>query len=86
MVSENIKLPEHQAEFVRRVIATGRFQSVSEVVRAGVSLLEERLSEERKKEEQLQALLDAAKAGGIEERTPQEIWAAVKASYNTDDQ
>ena len=81
MVTENVNLPERQAEFIRRIIESGRFGNVSEVVRAGVSLLEQRMDQERALEDKLRAMLEEAKASGISDRTPQEIWDAVEASY-----
>ncbi len=52
----SIALGEHFQSFVEEQIASGRFRSVSEVVRAGLRLLEER-------EAKLDALRNALKEG-----------------------
>lgn len=52
----SVTLGEHFDEFVLEKISAGRFQSVSEVVRAGLSKLEE-------DEIKLQALRDKLQAG-----------------------
>ncbi len=46
----SISLTDHQQAFVTKLVASGRFHGVSEVMRAGLRLLEER-------EERRQALL-----------------------------
>lgn len=84
MVNETVSLPEHQAEFVRTLIASGRFASINEVVRAGVNVLEELIEEEEKRREELRVLLDEAVASGISERTPREIFEAALAKYKAD--
>lgn len=39
--SKNVSLTRQQADFVQTCVSSGRFQSVSEVVRAGLRLLED---------------------------------------------
>jgi antitoxin ParD1/3/4 len=56
----SISLGDHFVEFVEEQVATGRFQSASEVVRAGLRLLEE--SETKLRE--LRAALEAGEASG----------------------
>ena len=85
MVSENINLTEKQAEFIRRSIEAGEFEDASEVVRAGIHLLEEWQAERLKREAELGAMLDEAKAGGMSDRTPNAVWAAAEARYRRDD-
>ncbi|MEM7577203.1 MAG: type II toxin-antitoxin system ParD family antitoxin [Planctomycetota bacterium] len=46
MPTQNVNLPEHQADFIRQSVAGGRFGSASEVVRAGLRLLEQRERED----------------------------------------
>lgn len=58
----SISLTEHQQAFVQSLVASGRYHGVSEVVRAGLRLLEdeeERRAAERRK---LQAGVDAGLA------------------------
>jgi len=52
----SISLDDHFAEFMARGVATGRYRSASEVVRAGLRLLEDR-------ETQLTALRSALVRG-----------------------
>lgn len=56
----SISLTEHQQEFVQSLVASGRYHGVSEVVRAGLRLLED--EEDRRAAERLQ-LRAAIKAG-----------------------
>ncbi len=51
----SISLTDHQQTFVAKLVASGRFHGVSEVMRAGLRLLEER-------EERRQALLKRIEA------------------------
>jgi antitoxin ParD1/3/4 len=60
----SVALSPHFESFVRDQVESGRYNNVSEVVRAGLRLLEDT---ERQKEAQLQALkveLDAGKSSG----------------------
>ena len=52
----SITLNAHFEEFIRKVIASGRYDSVSEVVRAGLRLVE-------KEEEKIEALRKAIQIG-----------------------
>jgi antitoxin ParD1/3/4 len=56
----SIALSPHFERFIRQQVASGRFNNVSEVVRAGLRLLEEREAEQSAK---LQALRDAMAVG-----------------------
>ena len=56
----SITLGEHFARFVEAEVASGRFASASEVVRAGLRLLEEH---EMKVHELRQALIDGEQSG-----------------------
>ena len=60
MPSRNISLTDHFDGFVERSIRAGRFANASEVVRAGLHLLERR---EREEEERRAALKAAATEG-----------------------
>lgn len=60
MPTQNVSLQEHHAEFIRNRVETGRFQNASEVVRAGLRLLEQ---QEAENELKLQALREAIDLG-----------------------
>lgn len=49
MPTKNINLTEHYSEFVEQLIASGRYKNASEVLRAGLRLLEQTTIEEQKK-------------------------------------
>jgi antitoxin ParD1/3/4 len=63
MPIQNVNLSEQQAKFIRKAIEDGRFRNFSEVVRAGLRLLEQHEHEEMLK---LKALRRIA-AGAVEE-------------------
>ena len=46
MPTRNVVLTDRQAEFVKRLVSSGRYQNVSEVLREGVRLIERRESED----------------------------------------
>jgi antitoxin ParD1/3/4 len=56
----SVALSPHFETFIRRQVDSGRFNNVSEVVRAGLRLLEEREAEQAAK---LQALREAIAVG-----------------------
>ncbi len=60
MPTRNVVLTEHQADFVERLVTSGRYQNASEVLRDGLRLVEQRDAEERAC---LKALREAAKQG-----------------------
>jgi len=60
MPTQNVNLQDHQANFIQERIKTGRFQNASEVVRAGLRLLEQ---QEAENELKLQALREAIDLG-----------------------
>jgi antitoxin ParD1/3/4 len=60
MPTRNVVLTEHQEEFVERLVTSGRYQNVSEVLREGLRMIESREVEDRVR---LKALRDAANAG-----------------------
>ncbi len=47
MPTQNVNLPDHQAKFIQQRIKTGRYQNASEVVRAGLRLLEQQEAEDQ---------------------------------------
>jgi antitoxin ParD1/3/4 len=60
MPTRNVVLTDHQARFVENLVADGRYQNVSEVLREGLRLVERRESED---EARLAALHEAARQG-----------------------
>lgn len=56
----SVALSPHFEAFIRRLVESGRFNNASEVVRAGLRLLEEREAEQAAK---LQALREAIAVG-----------------------
>jgi len=60
MPTRNIVITEQQASFVERMVADGRYQSASEVLREGLRLVEQREAENAAK---LKALREAIQQG-----------------------
>ena len=60
MPTKNIVLTQHLAELVGRLVASGRYQNASEVLREGLRLIEHRDAEDKAR---LKALREAARAG-----------------------
>ena len=60
MPTRNVVLTEHQAVLVEKLVASGRYQNASEVLREGLRLVEYREAEERAR---LKALREAARVG-----------------------
>ena len=49
MPTKNINLTEHYSEFVEHLVASGQYKNASEVLRAGLRLLEQRTAEDHEK-------------------------------------
>ena len=60
MPTRNVVLTEHQAEVVEKLVASGRYQNASEVLREGLRLVENREAEDKAR---LKALREAARVG-----------------------
>lgn len=60
MATRNVVLTDHQTELVERLVASGRYQNASEVLRDGLRLIESREAEEKAR---LKALREAARIG-----------------------
>jgi antitoxin ParD1/3/4 len=58
MPTRNVNLTDHYDQFVQELVASGKFKNASEVMRAGLHLLEQRTCEERQKIALLRALVD----------------------------
>lgn len=59
MATRNIVLTDHQSQVVDRLVASGRYQNASEVLRAGLRMVEEIESTYTTKMNDLKAALDA---------------------------
>lgn len=60
MPTRNVNLTEYYDTFIAQLLNTGRFRNASEVVRAGLRLLE---THDREEEAKIEALRDAFKEG-----------------------
>jgi antitoxin ParD1/3/4 len=60
MPTRNVVLTDHQEELIEGLVASGRFQNASEVLREGLRLIEARDAEERAR---LEALRKAVQVG-----------------------
>ena len=60
MSTRNISLTEHYDQFVAGAVTTGRYQNASEVVRAGLRLLEDRENEQQEKLRNLQNITNTS--------------------------
>lgn len=72
----SFSVSEHFASFIRAQVGEGRYGSASEVVRAGLRLLEQ---QEARLVVLRAALVDGEK-GGVSARSVHDIWAAVAAT------
>lgn len=63
MASRNVVLTSEQAELVERLVSAGRYQNVSEALRAGLRLLEREEVEALELRERLLASLRQAQQG-----------------------
>ena len=57
MPTQNVNLHEHQSNFIHELTEGGRYKNASEVVRAGLRLLEEQEEEHTIKLERLRELI-----------------------------
>ncbi len=58
MPTQNVNLADYQSDFIKKSVAGGRYKNASEVVRAGLRLLESQESEERLKLEALRGIAE----------------------------
>jgi antitoxin ParD1/3/4 len=75
----SISIGLHFDSFIQKQIDTGRYASASEVVRAGLRLLEE---EEQKLKLLRQALIDGEESGWVENFNPVEFKTKLKVAGN----
>jgi antitoxin ParD1/3/4 len=76
MMSKNtsFSIGEHFIQFVAAQVGQGRYSNASDVVRAGLRLLEE----QETKLAALRAALIEGEQSGVSKRNVQDIWTAVK--------
>jgi len=60
MPTRNVVLTDRQARILERLVASGRYQNASEVLREGLRLIEKQAAEDKAR---LKALRDAARIG-----------------------
>lgn len=60
MPTRNVVLTDHQAHLVEKLVATGRYQNASEVLREGLRLIEDREAQDSAR---LHALREAGRIG-----------------------
>ena len=60
MPTRNVVLTDYQADLVEKLVASGRYQNASEVLRDGLRLVENREADEKAR---LKALREAARTG-----------------------
>lgn len=65
----SISLGNHFEDFIKEEVKSGRYSSISEVIRAALRLLE---SEEKKERELIKALEAGEKSGFVEDFDPEE--------------
>lgn len=88
--TQNVNLPEHQSRFIRERVESGRYQNASEVVRAGLRLLEQREAEDaerlaalRRLAEESFAALDRGEYTAYTGGTVEELAAAIDSDYRS---
>jgi antitoxin ParD1/3/4 len=57
MPTRNVVLTDHQAALVERLVASGRYQNASEVLREGLRMIERRDADEQARLEALRAAI-----------------------------
>ena len=73
MVTRNVVLTDAQSTLVERLVATGRYQNASEVLRTGLRLLEREEAEIDDLRLRLEAGLAEARAGDFAEGSGEEV-------------
>ncbi len=78
MPTRNVVLTDHLAEVVDRLVASGRYQNASEVIRAGLRLVEEEEAEWQTFLDRVNAGYDEAKRGEFAEGSFEEIMERIE--------
>jgi len=74
----SVSIGGHFEDFISQKVGSGSFTSASEVIRAGLRLLEER---DRKIETLRQALIEGEESGVVENYNPEEHLAELHRKY-----
>ena len=80
MATRNVVLTDTQSDLVDRLVATGRYQNVSEALRAGLRLLEREEAELGALRDRLSAGVEQARTGQLAEGTGED---AVRRAFAT---
>lgn len=76
----SVALGNHFETFIREQVQSGRFNNVSEVVRAGLRLLEEQEQRKQLELEALRAEIAAGRASGVA-KSADEVFDRLEAKY-----
>ncbi len=80
----NVSLGDHFEEFVSRQIANGRFQNVSEVVRAGLRMLEDYELSRAERAVRLAREINAAFDDPAPDVPADQVFAKLEQQFNAD--
>ena len=80
LVTRNVVLTDNQAELVEGLVASGRFQNASEVLRAGLRLLERQEAEIAELKSRISISLDQAQSANYAEGSGEE---AIHRAFET---
>lgn len=78
----SILLGDYFDEFIKEQITTGKFSSVSEVVRSALRLFEQ---EENKKKELIKELIKGEKSGFVDRFNKNEFLGSMRNKYSSDE-
>lgn len=74
MVTRNVVLTDHQSAFIDEMVSSGQYQNASEVMRAGVRLLEQQAEEWQQVRAGVLRGLEQVRNREFAEGTPEEIF------------
>ena len=80
-MSTSVALGNHFETFIRKQVQSGRFNNVSEVVRAGLRLLEENEQHRQVALKALRAEIAAGRSSGTP-KPAEEVFARLEAKYS----
>jgi len=81
----SISLGEHFEKFVRERVAQGRYQNASEVVRAGLRMLEDYEDDLQERAQLLKAKINEAWDDPSPSRPADEVFGRIEAAYTGSD-